>query len=222
MALNGMKILVGTTKGAFLISDDDHRRRWQVKGLFCDGWRVARLTSGLMDEWAANDLDFAAIIDWIDEPLPFADEFSQVWSLGLAHGTLYAGTKPVSLLTSLDGGRTWERIRGLSDHPSTKSWNPGAAGLVLHTIVSDPSDAEKLWIGISAVGVFATEDAGKTWERRNRLSKAEGCGQHNHPAAPRDGETGHCVHIMMRAPGSSDLLVPAKPSWRVAVRRRRA
>ena len=42
--------------------------------------------------------------------------------------------------------------------------------------------------------------------RRNRLSNAEQCSAHAHPAAPRDGEIGHCVHNMMRAPGASDLL----------------
>jgi photosystem II stability/assembly factor-like uncharacterized protein len=77
---------------------------------------------------------------------------------------------------------------------------------VLHTIVSDPNDARKLWVGISAAGVFATEDGGASWERRNRLSNAEACAGHDHPAAPRDGETGHCVHNMMRAGGADDLL----------------
>ncbi len=94
----------------------------------------------------------------------------------------------------------------MTDHPSADSLSPGAAGLVLHTIVSDPDNPAKLWIGISAAGVFATEDGGKSWERRNRLSNAESCGHHDHPAAPRDGETGHCVHNMMRAPGGDDLL----------------
>jgi hypothetical protein len=76
---------------------------------------------------------------------------------------------------------------------------------VLHTIESDPADPKKLWVGISAAGVFATEDGGATWERRNRLSNAE-FAPHDHPAAPRDGELGHCVHNMMRAPGTGDVL----------------
>ena len=97
-------------------------------------------------------------------------------------------------------------MQGLSDHPSSGSWNPGAAGLVLHTLVSHPDDPGKLWVGISAAGVFATEDGGDSFERRNRLSNAEACEGHHHPAAPSDGEVGHCVHNMMRAPGQGDLL----------------
>ncbi len=238
----GLEILVGTTKGAFLIQGDGARADWEVRGPFCDGWPInhvigdpdtgaiwaaggggdqgagvwrsgdggeswelARLTKGTMDDWAASDPEFARLTGWELVPLPFGEEFSQIWSLGLAHGTLYAGTKPASLLASLDGGVSWQRVQGLSDHPSAGSWNPGAAGLVLHTILSDPADPRKLWIGISAAGVFASEDGGITWERRNRLSNAEACPHHHHPAAPRDGEIGHCVHNMMLAPGGGRI-----------------
>ncbi|MEO4043091.1 exo-alpha-sialidase [Hoeflea sp. CAU 1731] len=171
-----------------------------------ESWDLTRLTSGQMDAWAAQDADFAAMIGWTDRPLPFGDDFSQIWSLGYAHGKLYAGAKPASLLVSRDRGLTFERLQGLNDHPSAESWNPGGAGLVLHTIVSDPSNPEKMWIGISAAGVFATEDGGNSWERRNRLSNLGTCADHDHPAGPSDGEIGHCVHNMMRAPGEGDLL----------------
>jgi photosystem II stability/assembly factor-like uncharacterized protein len=94
---------------------------------------------------------------------------------------------------------TWEANAALAAFPEREAWSPGAAGLTLHTLVSDPDDPSKFWIAISAAGVFATEDGGETWERRNRLSNAEACGHHDHPAAPRNGETGHCVHNMVRA-----------------------
>lgn len=169
-------------------------------------WGLTRLTTGQMDEWAANDPDFAAMIGWTDTPPPFGDGFTQVWSLGLVGDTLYAGAKPAILLKSDDRGDTWQCVDSLTNHPSADSWNPGAAGLTLHTIVADPANAQKLWVGISAAGVFATEDGGQSWERRNRLSNAQACAHHDHPAAPRDGETGHCVHSIMRAAGSEDLL----------------
>ena len=111
-------------------------------------WKVTRLTKGKMDDWAANDPNFAKMIGWTDEPLPFTDAFVQIWSLGYARGTLYAGTKPANLLASENGGKDWKPIQALTDHPSADSWNPGGAGLVLHTIVSDPGNPKKLWVGI--------------------------------------------------------------------------
>ncbi len=74
---------------------------------------------------------------------------------------------------------------------------------MLHTIVADPADPKKLWIGISAAGVFATEDGGVTWRQLPRRPEAHA---DDDTAAPRDGEIGHCVHNMMRAPGAGDLL----------------
>ncbi|TFL19978.1 WD40/YVTN/BNR-like repeat-containing protein [Jannaschia formosa] len=169
-------------------------------------WTRWQLTTGRMDDWAANDPGFAAMIGWTGATPPFGGAFEQVWSLARAHGVLWAGTKPARLLRSLDDGESWEEVRGLTDHPSAGSWTPGAAGLTLHTIAPHPEEARRLWIGISAAGVFATEDGGDSWERRNRLSNAGACAGHDHPAAPRDGETGHCVHNMMRAPGNGDVL----------------
>lgn len=243
MSNEGLTLLVGTTKGAFLLSGGNGRAEWDVAGPFCGGWpinhvigdpgsgtiwaggggdwhgagvwrstdggttwQVARLSRGTIDDWAEKDPDFAAMVGWSQAATPFDGLMSQVWSLGLAGDTLYAGTKPAGLVASRDGGATWERVESLTDHPSASGWNPGAAGLVLHTIVADPANPAKLWVGISAAGVFATEDGGATWERRNRLANAAACEGHDHPAAPRDGETGHCVHNMMRAPGTADVL----------------
>lgn len=243
MRSGDLTVLIGTTKGAFLVAGGRDRTDWTVKGPYCDGWPInhvigdpdtgqlwaggggdwngagvwrsgdggdtwalTKLTKGTIDDWAAMDPDFAGTIGWSDAPLPFTDRFSQIWSLRFSHGTLYAGTKPAALLKSDDGGKSFQALESLTNHPSAESWNPGAAGLVLHTIVDDPAAPGKLWVGISAAGVFATEDAGASWERRNRLSNAAACEGHSHPAGPRDGETGHCVHNMMRAPGDGDLL----------------
>lgn len=237
-------VLLGTTKGAFLLTSDAGRAGWSVKGPDCDGWpinhvvgdpatgiiwaagggewhgsgvwrsadrgetwQLAKLSNGQLDDWAANDPDMAKMMNWTPSDAPFTGEIDAIWSLHYAHGTLYAGAKPAGLFTSTDGGESWEKVHSLANHPTREQWNPGAAGLTLHTILSDPGDPHKLWLGISAAGVFATEDGGKTWDRRNRLANAEACAHHDHPAAPRGGETGHCVHNMMRAgTATGDLL----------------
>lgn len=235
-------ILIGTTKGAFLITSQDGRQSWSLTGPLCDGWPInhvvgdaetgriwaaggsdwqgagvwrsddggntwslAKFCTGELDAWATENPDLARKFGWAPVATLFDGDLSTLWSLHHAHGTLYAGAKPAALFASRDNGVSWDKVEGLSNHPSRDSWNPGAAGLVLHTIVSAPENSEKLWVGISAAGVFATEDGGTTWDRRNRLSNTDACADHFHPAAPRDGETGHCVHNMVRA-GTGDLL----------------
>ncbi len=185
---------------------------WQGAGVWRSddrgaSWTLSTLAHGQSEAFFAENAEVAKLFDWKPSPpAPFTGEMSSLWSLGRVGDRLYAGSKPAMLIASDDGGETWEKVGSLSDHPSAAEWQPGAAGLLLHTIVADPGNPEKAWIGISAAGVFATEDGGETWERRNRLSNAEACGHHDHPAAPRDGQTGHCVHNMVRAGVAGDLL----------------
>jgi hypothetical protein len=40
MSLGSLTILVGTTKGAFLIAGGDDRSGWSVSGPFCGGWPI--------------------------------------------------------------------------------------------------------------------------------------------------------------------------------------
>lgn len=239
-------LLVGTTKGAFLIDSPDTGKTWSIRGPFCDGWAInhmagdpatgtlwagggndwlgagvwtstdhgetwtlSKLSNGQFDDWIANDPDMAQQFGIeASTPAPFGKEIDAIWSLKHTRDRLYAGAKPATLFASTDGGSTWEKLPALNDHPSAAEWQPGAAGLTLHTIVTDPADPAKLWLGISAAGVFASEDGGASWDRRNRRDNAPCDGQHAHPAAGTSDETGHCVHNMVRAKGPSgtDLL----------------
>ncbi len=190
---------------------------WSGSGVFrsADGgktWKLKKLSKGMTDDWAANDPEFAKMIGWTPEERPFDGEIDSLWSINRVGDKLYAGGKPAQLYVSGDDGETWERNAALKDFPERDGWNPGAAGLVLHTILPSPDDPKKLWLGISAVGVFATEDGGATWEIRNRLTNesarahADHHDHHNDPTSPSSGETGQCVHNIGRAPGAGDLL----------------
>ncbi len=237
-------VLLGTTKGVFLLGSDAARQDWQLRGPFCDGWPInhvigdpqtgtiwaagggewpgagvwrsedggetwllSKLSNGKFDDFLAKDSDFAAYVGKKPvPPAPFTGRVDAIWSLGIAGDTLLAGAKPAALYASTDRGDSWARVDALSDHPTAPDWQPGGAGLVLHSIVSDPSDPCKLWVGISAAGVFASEDGGATWEQRNRLSNADAHGHAGHVHADGGGsghEVGSCVHNMVRAPARS-------------------
>jgi photosystem II stability/assembly factor-like uncharacterized protein len=75
----------------------------------------------------------------------------------------------------------------------------GAGGLCLHSIVVDYTNANRMFVGISAVGVFRTDDAGKTWQTANRGTRAE--------FLPiKKPEYGQCVHKLLMADGKRSLL----------------
>jgi photosystem II stability/assembly factor-like uncharacterized protein len=200
-------VLVGTSKGAFLI-DGTAEGGWALSGPFCDGAPINHVIgdpeTGRL--WAAGGSAWHGVGVWRsddggaswDAVTGGFEGAETLWSLGRAGDRLFAGAKPAALYHSPDGGATWAQVKALSDHPSGEGWEPGAAGLVLHSIVADPGDAAKLWVGISAAGVFATEDGGASWDRRNRLD--------NQSATGGETETWLCVHNIVRAPGAADLM----------------
>ena len=107
---------------------------------------------------------------WYDgTPHPW--EFARVWHLEPSltdPDTVYAGVEDAALFRSTDGGQTWQELPGLRNHESAPSWQPGAGGMCLHTILLDPSDHKRIFIAISSAGAFRTDDTGKTWRPINR------------------------------------------------------
>ena len=100
---------------------------------------------------------------------------------------LYLGADPHLLFRTRDRGESWEPIPSINDHPDKKKWAPGAGGACLHTILIDPRDPRLLYVGLSAVGTFRSEDGGQSWRPRNKGVEA--------PFLPdKHPETGQCVH----------------------------
>jgi hypothetical protein len=208
--------LVGTKKGAFILESDGSRRDWSVRGPLCEGWPIHDLIldpgSGAIFAgggspwfgpavWRSDDLgetwshSSAGLSYGEDGPT-----VTNVWSLAMGpDGTLYAGVEPAGLFRSADGGATWSHVEGLTNHSSHETWQPGAGGLILHTIVPHPTDPAHVWIGISAVGVFETIDGGASWEPRNVGVRADFMPD-PHPI------TGQCVHKFVMAAGQPDTL----------------
>jgi len=88
-------------------------------------------------------------------------------------GVMYAGVPPAALFRSDDSGDTWSEVKGLSTHPTFDQWQPGLGGLCLHSMVIDPRDTNRSWVGMSAVGVFGTSDGGENWQPMNQSARAD-------------------------------------------------
>jgi photosystem II stability/assembly factor-like uncharacterized protein len=120
---------------------------------------------------------------------------------GEADGVLYAGGDPGVLFESRDGGASWELNRALFDHPTRPDWQPGGGGLCLHSIVPWPGEPDRLALGISAVGVWLTDEGGACWRNGN-----DGIVPRYLPDdAPAD-TLQLCIHNMHRAPRRPERL----------------
>ena len=199
-----VELLVGTKKGAFVFESDEARRRWQMRGPYCEAWpvhHVARGSDGAIyagggSAWYGASVwrsaDDGASWTQSSEGLTYGEDrprITTVWNVTPANGTLFAGVEPAGLFRSEDGGQTWSHVAGLRQHPTRPEWQPGNGGLCLHSIVPHPTDKDRLWVGISAVGAFETADGGRTWDLRNKGVRAD-----FYPGDPP--EFGQCVHKM--------------------------
>ncbi len=233
--MSGVRVLVGTRKGAFILTSDGQRREWDVAGPHFGGWEIyhvtgspaapdrlwASQTSGWFGQviqrsedggrtWEAvgNEFTYEGVPgthQWYDgTPHPW--EFARVWHLEPSRtdpDTLYAGVEDAALFRSADGGATWQELPGLREHGSGPHWQPGAGGMCLHTILLHPSDAARMYVAISAAGVFRTDDAGKIWQAANRGLVSEGI-------PDPDADVGHCVHRLAMHPSRPDVLFMQK------------
>jgi hypothetical protein len=202
-------LLIGTKKGGFILEGDERRATWSLRGSFCDSWPIYHMsydpTTGTIhagggDNWYGPAVwtspDLGRTWTHSSEGITYGDDgpkISKVWHVTAAHGSLFAGVDPAGLFRSDDGGARWSQVTGLRAHPSYPSWAPGNGGLCLHSIVAHPEDPRQMWVGISAVGVFYTNDGGVTWESRN-------AGLRNTFVPEPLPETGYCVHKVVIAP----------------------
>lgn len=195
-------LLVGTTKGLFILEGG---AGWRVTGPFCDGWPINHaigrdgvIWAGGGSGWHGPGVWRRQGGTWAMSAGPF-EGAEQVWSLGFDEGRLLAGTKPAALWESADGGVSWAKMTGLTDQEGAEAWAPGAAGLVLHSILCGGQG--RLWVGISSAGAFHSADGGVSWERQGRRSNRPG------PAGAlerfwgeeeirAEGEIFSCVHNM--------------------------
>jgi serine/threonine protein kinase len=216
-------LLLGTTKGAFLVRSRSDRRHWEVAGPYFHGHAVYSLAydsrNGRHRLWASTGSplwgtylrssdDFGKT--WtnpLEAHIKFPPEsglsLKNIWKIELgppeAPDKLHCGVEPAALFESQDAGESWSLVRGLFDHPHRARWMPGQGGLCLHTVLLHPTQPGRMHVGISAGGVYRTDDGGRTWEARNRGIRVTFMPE-------RYPEFGQCVHKIVRHPDRPDRL----------------
>jgi photosystem II stability/assembly factor-like uncharacterized protein len=257
--MSTVRVLVGTRKGAFILTSDGKRAKWTVDGPHFGGWEIYHAKGSPVDPKrlyvSQTSSWFGQIIQrsddggrtWIQpgtppgEPTTTPDgmpkgesnkfvydtspetgkpltthqwydgtphpwEFKRVWHLEPSltdPDTVYAGVEDAALFRTTDGGRTWHELAGLRGHGTGPQWMPGAGGMGLHTILLDEKHRDRMYIAISAAGVFRTDDAGKSWRPANRGLVSQFIPDPN-------AEVGHCVHRIAMHRSRPDVLFMQK------------
>lgn len=215
--VNMPALFIGTRKGLFIARRN--RAEWRLTGPRIAGYEVMHTFASahrpgviyasvrhpvwgahLYQSWDAGDHWESLPETPKHPPGRFPTALKAIWGLAEdADGRLYAGIDPAGLFYSDDEARSWAPVTALNDHPTRDAWEPARGGFSVHSIQVHPADPAKLWVAVSAGGVFRSVDRGRSWVPCNR-----GIPARNLPAA--SPIAGHNVHKLLLHPRRPERL----------------
>jgi photosystem II stability/assembly factor-like uncharacterized protein len=221
-------VMIGTRKGLWLAEGDRSAGGWSVRGpdelrsevhavaldtrALAAGGRPRLLMASRHWHWGPQILHSDDLgRTWEHGPdgaIAFPEDTGRtleaVWSIAPSPAEpdlVWAGTEPSALFRSTDGGRSFEMVRSLWDHPHRPQWGAGFGGQAIHTLLPHPSDPDRVTVAMSTGGVYRTFDRGETWAPANRGLRAIFL-----PEGSQFPEFGQCVHKVTRESADPDRM----------------
>jgi len=182
----GVRVLVGTRKGAFILTSDGKREKWDVSGPHFSGWEIYHMKGSPIDP---NRIYVSQTTGWFGQVIQRSDDGGKTWNelaslrghgtgpkwqpgaggMGL-HTILLDPTDPKRIFIAIsaagtfrtdDGGETWKPTnRGLN---SQYIPDPTAeVGHCVHRIAMHPSRPGTLFMQ-KHWDVMRSDDAGENW-----------------------------------------------------------
>jgi photosystem II stability/assembly factor-like uncharacterized protein len=168
--MGGVRILVGTRKGAFVLTSDERRKTWDVSGPHFAGWEIYHLKASPADP---DRIYASQSSSWFGQQIQRSNDGGKTWD-------------PVDNKFAYDG------------IPGTHQWydgtpHPWEFKRVWHL---EPSltDPDVVYAGVEDAALFRTADGGKSWTELAGL-RGHGSGPHWQP-----GAGGMCLHTIVLDP----------------------
>jgi photosystem II stability/assembly factor-like uncharacterized protein len=168
--MSGVRVLVGTRKGAFVLTADGSRKKWEVNGPFFAGWELYHLKGSPVNP---DRIYASQSSGWFGQQLQRSDDGGKTWD-------------PVGNEFAYDGV------------PGTHQWydgtpHPWEFKRVWHL---EPSltEPDTVYAGIEDAALFRSTDGGTSWQEVSGLRK-HGSGPNWQP-----GAGGMCLHTIIQDP----------------------
>jgi photosystem II stability/assembly factor-like uncharacterized protein len=174
--MSKVRVLVGTKKGAFVLSSDAKRKSWKVDGPHFAGWEIYHLKGSPADP---NRLYASQSSGWFGQVLQRSNDGGKSWEAA-GNDFTYEGTP---------GPHVW--YDG-SPHPYEfkRVWH-------LEPSLGDP---ETVYAGVEDAALFKSTDGAKTW------SELPGLRTHETASTWAPGAGGLCLHTIVIDPTNTDKM----------------
>ena len=177
--MSRVRVLVGTRKGAFVLTSDGTRQAWEVSGPFFPGWEIYHVKGSPADP---NRLYASQSNGWFGQIVQRSDDGGRTWR-EVGNRFVYDGV------------------------PGTHQWydgtpHPWEFARVWHFEPS-PTDPDTVYAGVEDAALFRSTDGGETWHELSGL-RGHGSGSHWQP-----GAGGMCLHTILLDPTNPDRIIVA-------------
>ena len=177
--MSGVRVLVGTRKGAFILTSDDKREQWHVDGPHFGGWEIYHLKGSPVDP---NRIYASQSSDWFGQVVHRSDDGGKTWTT-VSNEFAYAGETGTHLWYD-DTPHPWEFKRVWHLEPS-------------------PEDPDVVYAGVEDAALFRSTDGGQSWQELPGLRK------HDTGGIWQPGAGGLCLHTIILDPANPDRIVIA-------------
>jgi hypothetical protein len=174
--MTGVRVLVGTRKGAFVLTSDGKRKDWTVDGPHFGGWEIYHVNGSATDP---DRLYASQSTGWFGQLIQRSDDGGKTWE---AVGNEFA----------------YEGV------PGTHQWydgtpHPWEFARVWH-LEPSATDPDTVYAGVEDAALFVSHDGGGSWRELAGL-REHGSGPHWQP-----GAGGMCLHTIVLDPSRPERM----------------